>query len=121
MYSLPLAKKCPVTILAPTLAVHKTPAASALTAWLEMSLALPIHSPAQVKITAASHRWSRLAQPHTFTYAGSQTAIHANATHRRTGNAGLPLIQLASCLAAMDPLCLASQSIPFRRLTHRCN
>jgi hypothetical protein len=39
------------------------PAASELTAWLEINKELPHHNPAHARITAISHKCSRLAQP----------------------------------------------------------
>lgn len=42
---------------------QKIPAASELTAWLEISKELPHHKPAQARITATSHKCRRLAQP----------------------------------------------------------
>jgi hypothetical protein len=44
---------------------QKIPAASELTAWLEINKELPHHNPAHPRITAISHKCSKLAQPHT--------------------------------------------------------
>ncbi len=44
---------------------QKIPAASELTAWLEINKELPHHNPAHPRITAISHKCSKLANPHT--------------------------------------------------------
>src|SRR6266850_2975873 len=87
MYSVPPIKNRPVSRCQPTSTDQNTPAASELTAWLEMSSELPHHNPAHPRRTAISHRCRRFAQPHTRMYAGSQTATHNKLTHRKTGKA----------------------------------
>jgi hypothetical protein len=44
---------------------QKSPAASELTAWLEINKELPHHNPAHPRITATSHKCRRFAHPHT--------------------------------------------------------
>src|SRR2546430_5689672 len=43
-------------------------------------------SPAQVRITATSHRWRKFANPHTEAYAGTQSESQSKAAHRSRGN-----------------------------------
>src|SRR5258708_7356732 len=92
MYSVPPTRNLPVSSREPTSRPQRIPAASELTAWLETSSELPHHNPAHPRITATSHKCRRLAHPHTRKYAGSHTTIHTNPTHRRTGNAAVPVV-----------------------------
>src|SRR6266481_6314904 len=92
MYSVPPTRNRPVTRRQPTSTDQRMPAASELTAWLEINNELPPHNPAQARSTAISHKCSRLAQPHTRISVGSHTIVHSNPTQRNTGNAVVPLV-----------------------------
>src|SRR5260370_24557166 len=71
---------------------QKIPADSELTACLEINRELPHHNPAHARITAMSHKCSRLAQPQNRIQAGSHTTVHNKPTHRKTGNAFAPVV-----------------------------
>src|SRR6266852_4518831 len=92
MYCVPPTRNRPVTSRQPMSTDQKSPAASELTAWLEISKELPHHNPAHARITATSHKCSRLAQPQNRMYAGSHTTVQSRPTHRKTGNAFVPVV-----------------------------
>src|SRR5713226_5431745 len=90
MYSVPPTRNRLVTSRQPMSMDQKSPADRELTVWLEISKELPHHNPAHPRITATSHKCSRLAQPQNRMSAGSHTTVHSSPTHRRTGNAFVP-------------------------------
>src|SRR5438067_9673269 len=92
MYSVPPTRKRPVTKRQPTSMDQRIPAATELTAWLEINKELPHHNPAHPRSTATSHKCNRLVQPQNRMYAGSHTIVHSSPTQRSTGNALAPVI-----------------------------